>query len=371
MNAVANERKALFVLSAWLAGFWAFAFAISIKGLAFAEPGGFPAFYGAARLARANLPELYSIALQNVFHPDNHGTGYFFHLPYEALLLIPLSYLPQIPAYVVWSFFNLGCLFASAKILQRQFPNFSILIPFAFAPTMSMLANGQDSAIIVLILAVGLSQFAQGREISSGAVLALGLFKFPLIVPLVAVLCFRHRKVLAGFIAGSITILLACWAMIGTSGIREYISMTRVTDAKENPLILCCLRGLVGAISGGNHPAVCIGLALALVVFAALLKVARVPFFCIGILVTMLVSWHCHLYDALVLIVPMAWMLESKVKWARWSVIFLLIATPALLFMPFQVYLLAAVVLLGLGLLLTPKMRQEMLDVAVAVEAAG
>jgi hypothetical protein len=357
----ARERKAFFVLCAALTGFWAFIFAISIKGLAFAEPGGFPAFYGAARLARANLPELYNIALQNVFHPDNHGTGYFFHLPYEALLLIPLSYLAQVPAFLVWSALNLGCLYWSARILKRHFPHFGVLVPFAFAPTMCMLANGQDTAIITLIVAIGLDQFARGRDISSGAVLALGLFKFPLIVPLVAVLCFRHRRLLAGFAGASIPILFACWAMVGTQGIREYISMTRVTDAKENPLILCCLRGLVGAISGGSYPAVCIGLSVSLLVVAALVRVSRVSFYCIGILVTMLVCWHCHLYDAVFLIVPMAWLLESEVKWARWSVILLLIATPALLFLPFEVYLLAAAVLLGLGLLFTPKVRRQVL----------
>jgi chromate transport protein ChrA len=186
----------------------------------------------------------------------------------------------------------------------------------------------------------------------------------------VAVLCYRHRKVLAGFIAGSIPILVSCWAMIGVSGIREYISMTRVTDAREAPSILCCLRGLVDVMSGGNHPGVCIGLSLALVVFTASLKVSRVPLFCIGVLVTMLVSWHCHLYDAVLLLVPMAWMLESEVRWARWSVILLLVVTPVLLFMPFEAYLLAAVVLVGLGLLLMPKMKQQMLQAEVGNQAA-
>jgi hypothetical protein len=371
-NALDRERQTFVLFAAVLAAIWGCIFLFSIKGLAFAEPGGFPAFYGAARLARANLPGLYSIELQNVFHPGNRGTGYFFHLPYEAALLIPLSYLPQVWAFVVWSVFNLCCLGAGAKILQRQFPDFGLLVPFAFAPTLCMLANGQDTAIVVLILAVGFDQFARGRELSSGAVLALGLFKFPLVVPLVAVLCYRHRRVLAGFIAASIPILAVCWAMVGVSGIQQYVAMTRGTDAKENPLILCTLRGLIGVISGGNHPVLCIGLSLALVVFAASLKISRISLFCVAVLVTLLVGWHCHLYDALVLIVPMAWMLDSKVKLVRWSSELLLAATPILLFMPLAVWVLGGVVLAQLGLLLAPGIRQLLLpNAAIAGEAEG
>lgn len=338
-----REKQLISLLVAILAIACACIFIVSIKALAYAEPGGFPAFYGAAKLARNNLSQLYNLQFQNIYHPDNRGTGYFFHLPYEAALLIPLSYIPQVQAFVVWSLFNLGCLWGSAKILQRHFPVFGILVPLAFAPTLSLLANGQDTAIVVLITAIAFDQFARGRELSAGAVLALGLFKYPFVVPLIAILCFRHRKVLLGFIAGSIPLLAISAAMVGTQGIRQYVAMTRVTDAKENPFILCNLRGLVGVASGGNHPAWCIGLSVALVAYAASLKVPRAAMFSIAVIVTQLVSWHGHLYDAVLLLIPMAWMLESEWKWVRWSVVFLLVATPLLIVFPFQVYLLAVV----------------------------
>lgn len=356
-----REKRVISLLVAILAIACACIFAVSIKALAYAEPGGFPAFYGAAKLARNNLSQLYNLQFQNIYHPDNRGTGYFFHLPYEVALLIPLSYMPQVQAFVAWSLFNLGCLWGSAKILQRQFPDFGIFVPLAFAPTLWLLVNGQDTAIVVLATAIAFDQFVRGRELSAGAMLALGMFKYPFVVPLVAILCFRHRRVLLGFITGSIPLLAISAAMVGMQGIRQYVAMTRVTDARESPFILCNLRGLVGVISSGNHPAWCIGLSVALVAYAASLKVPRVAMFCMAVIVTQLVSWHGHLYDAVLLLIPMAWMLESERGWVRWSAVFLLVATPFLIVFPFQVYLLTAVMGAQL-MLLVPHTRRNILS---------
>ncbi|HUD15257.1 MAG TPA: glycosyltransferase family 87 protein [Terracidiphilus sp.] len=366
------ERQAFFLLVMLLAVGFGSLFVLSFQGLAFAEPGGFPAFYGAAKLARYDISQLYNLQLQNRFHPDNRGVGYFFHPPFEAVLLVPLSFLPQVEAYAVWSLFNLGCLLAGARVLQRHFPSFSILIPIAFAPTLSLLANGQDTAILVLIAAIAFDQFAWGRDLSAGAILALGLIKFPFIVPLVVILCFRHWRVLLGFIAASIPILGLSAAMIGAQGVRQYIAMTRITDGKENPAILSNLRGLAGILFGGNHPGWVIAISTALVAYVAWLDLPRIQKFCLGVIVTQLVSWHGHLYDAVLLLVPMAWMLESEWKRARWFASLLLVATPVLVVIPTHDYLLAAFECVLLVVLLEPRTRKDLLsEPALSPQPAG
>src|ERR1700760_1534705 len=93
-----------------LACIYAILFVFAFRHFAYGEPGGFPVFYTAGKLARFDLRGLFSQQLQNTFHPLNDGVGYFFHLPYEAILLVPLSYLPQTLAFGVWTLLNLGCL---------------------------------------------------------------------------------------------------------------------------------------------------------------------------------------------------------------------------------------------------------------------
>ena len=93
-------------------------------------------FYTAGKLARYDLRGLYSQQLQNVFHPLNDGVGYFFHLPYETILLVPLSYLPQTPAFALWTLLNLACLLGVAMILAAPLPRIRVAhAAFAFGPT--------------------------------------------------------------------------------------------------------------------------------------------------------------------------------------------------------------------------------------------
>ena len=103
-------------------------------------------FYTTGKLARYDVRGIYDQHLQDIFHPGNLGTGYFFHLPYELLLLVPLSYLPQTVAYALWTLLNLVCLLGVALILRRHFPTFALLTPFAFGAMLSLLLNGQDLA---------------------------------------------------------------------------------------------------------------------------------------------------------------------------------------------------------------------------------
>ena len=319
---------------------YAILFGFVFRHFAYGEPGGFPVFYTAGKLARFDLRGLYNQHLQDVFHPANDGVGYFFHLPYETILLVPLSYLPQTLAFALWSLLNLACLFGVAVILRRHFSNFSWLTPFAFGPTISLLLNGQDLGILALLMALAFDRFAREKDLQAGAILALGLFKFPLIVPLVAILAFRYWRVLAGFVAVALPLLLASALVVGRQGIHDYVALTHGTDAKEAPGILINLRGAVGVLFG-THQAVVIALSIALIALAAFVRARRIPVFCVALIVTQLASWHAHLYDALILLIPMAWMYESQSPWIRHAPTALILMTAAMLLAPSYGFLLA------------------------------
>ena len=326
-------------LVALLTFLYAAIFAYVFRDFAYAEPGGFPEFYTTGKLACFDLRGLYNQHLQDVFHPGNQGTGYFIHLPYEAFLLVPLSYLPQTFAYAVWTLINLACLLAAAFILRRHFSKFELLLPFAFAPMLSLLLNGQDIGILTLLVAMAFDRFALRKDFQAGAVMALGLFKFPLVVPLMAILTFRHRKVLFGFLSASIPLLAVSAVAIGRQGIREYLAITHVSDAKEDPAILVNVRGVIGEFFG-YQTALVIALSVAIFLLAAWIKSDRISTFCIAVMATQLVSWHSHLYDALLLLIPMAWMSEKDSKWIRQIPTVLLLGTAALLMSHSRIYLL-------------------------------
>jgi hypothetical protein len=337
---------------------YAILFGIAFRRVAYGEPGGFPVFYTAGKLARYDLSGLYSQHLQNVFHPLNDGVGYFFHLPYETILLVPLSYLPQTLAFALWTLLNLVCLLGVAMILRRRFPDFAWLTPFAFGPTLSLVLNGQDLGILALVIALAFDHFAEEKELQAGAILALGLFKFPLIVPLVAVLAYRYWRVLVGFIIVSVPLLLGSALVVGKLGIQDYLALTRGTDAKEAAGILVNLRGMIGVLFG-PHIALVIVLSVALVVLSAPIKAARIPMFCLALVVTQLVSWHAHLYDALILLIPMAWMAESESRWRRYTPAALILMTAPMLLAPSYGYLLAVFLCAWLLILGAGSMRNR------------
>jgi hypothetical protein len=339
---------------------YAILFGSVFRRSAFGEPGGFPVFYTAGELARFDLHGLYSQQLQNVFHPLNDGVGYFFHLPYETILLVPLSYLPQTLAFALWMLLNLACLLGVAMVLRRHFAEFAWLTPFAFGPTLSLLLNGQDLGILALLVAFAFDRFVEEKDLQAGAILALGLFKFPLIVPLVAILAFRYWRVLIGFIVVSVPLLLGSALVVGKKGMQDYLALTHGTDAKEALGILINLRGMIGALFG-PHTVLVIVLSVALIGLSACIKAARIPMFCIALVVTELVSWHAHLYDALILLIPMAWMSRSKSQWIRYTPAALILMTAPLLLDPSYGYLLAIFLSIVLAGLLIPRTSRMML----------
>jgi hypothetical protein len=337
-------------------------FAFGLRGFAYAEPGGFPVYYTAGRLARFDLSQLYNQHLQNVFHPGSVGTGgYFYHPAYEIGIFVLLSYLPQVVAFAIWSTCSLLCLLGVAAVMRRHFPGFHLLIPLAFAPTLTLLVNGQDTALLALLTALAFDRFAHGRDVSAGVLLALGLFKFPLVLPLVVIVGSRHWRVLAGFLSGAFPLIVISMALTGKQGVMQYVDLARSTDGMENPLIESNLRGLCGVLTGSFHPAWMAALSVAMVLFAALLKAGRPQLFCVGVLVTLLVSWHGHVYDSVLLLIPMAWMIRHQVRWLRWFTFAFLFAAPIFVFKPLLGYALALPVCALLFFLWAPPASRRML----------
>jgi hypothetical protein len=314
------------------------------------EPGGFSVLYNIGHQVRVNgLSGLYDQRIQEIFHPGGRGGGYFYHLPYEIGILLPLSLLSQRAAFLLWTAFNLACIVVGNNMLWRRNPLAGTLAALAFAPTLAMCVNGQDSGLVFLLITSSMLQFSSRHEHKAAMLLALALFKFQYVIPLALVLCWRHRAFAKTFCVACATVILLSWALVGNSGVRDYINL--VTSNSDMGLMMPNLRGLVEGSSGGAHPFAVVVLSALLIAWAAKSSSDdRSQGIAAATLVAYLTSYHGHFYDALLLLIPIAiYLRNAKTNLDLWPAALILLS-PILLLNPLHIYLLAVPLL---ALLLT------------------
>ncbi|MBZ5650912.1 MAG: DUF2029 domain-containing protein [Acidobacteriia bacterium] len=258
----------------------------------------------------------------------------YIHLPYEALLYAPLAHFSYLTAYAIWLTVNLALLssipFLLRKTLNRlgQAPLYLWLLAcFAFFPIFSALIQGQDSILLLFLYCATWRSLERGSELASGAWLALGLYKYQLVVPLV--LAFRRRKkLIAGFLSvaailGFVSLAITGWHSL--LGYPRYLWRTE-HDLKYGfntlPGLIANLRGLVSGVVPKAHTEIEIGLTAvfsAIVLLMMMYAAGKVsaagsgrlqPLFALTLVGTVLVSYHLYVHDLSVLFLAMILVLE-------------------------------------------------------------
>jgi hypothetical protein len=176
----------------------------------------------------------------------------FNHAPYELLLFLPLAHLPYQSAHIVWSVLNVLLLVVVYKILapfldgsHRIF--FGALL-LAFYPTMIAIKMGQDSIISLLLLSGVYANLKRHREFLAGVILALGLYKPHLVLPLAGILTFSgYWRVMQGFMGIGAVLSIISIAMVGWQGVVGLFSIVAAMDRPTSivyPESMTNLRGL-------------------------------------------------------------------------------------------------------------------------------
>jgi len=316
---------------------------VSGAPLSLSGKGDFPAFYRAAVIvASGERQNLYDPATQNrfelqIFHDPQKVPQYFYHPPFEVLLLLPLAFLPYQIAFWCWLAANVVLLLFSARVLSPQFRELrrSTGVPIsafclAFFPVAEALLQGQDSILLLFVLALAYRQFCRKQDASCGVLLGLGLFKFQHIIPLVAILAFRWRpRLVAAFAATAIALFGASWALVGTPGLISYWHILW-HHVPEEVWRMPNIRGLVESLGGSR--AIVLILSAGLVLWFGLRRFRRDTVeFAAAIVAAELVSYHLHMYDLTVLLLPIILALEYAMverKWVGISVVAILFLTP-------------------------------------------
>jgi len=295
----------------------------------------FTVFYTGAKIVREGLSRrMYDAAVQNQVQKEfagsinsRRGPLPYIHPPFEALLFLPLTWLPYRYAFLVWDLLNVVALFGVSLILRhhlkalRAVPPWEfVLCSLAFFPVFATFLQGQDSILLLLLFALGFNALKIDADFRAGCWFALGTFKFQLVVPLVLLLfLWRRKRVAMGFVLVSGILALVSALMVGWHEMVSYPAyVLRIAAAASlggvPPALMPNLRGLVEGWSHNFASVLGMGpvtLGLSILFFftawrlAARRQTDRNLQFSLAIIVTVLVSWHTNAHDLSLLILPL------------------------------------------------------------------
>jgi len=222
----------------------------------------FSTFFVAGKLLNAGMGHrLYDLAAQAQMQLNARFRLVplpYNHTPMEAALFCPLALLPYRAGYCVWNLINVALLAGMAWRLRPWLTSLgNVSAPLVFAlslaywPNMMVLFKGQDSIVMAMVMTEAYVQSKQGRDGRAGMILALGLIKFHLVLPLIV--CFamnRQWKLVKGFAVAGCGVAAVSLAITGVGGVRQYFNL--LTSLNRMPLAIFTrpeqmpsLRGLI------------------------------------------------------------------------------------------------------------------------------
>jgi hypothetical protein len=295
----------------------------------------FSEYYTAGQIIRQGLGrQLYDLKVQLNFQLRVAQPHVFYnHPPFEALLFVPLSLLSYRAAYIFWVLLSVALVSCAAVMIKSNTNVISALSRYAriqadfglmlllfmtFAPVTTCLLLGQDSPLLLLIYTSTFILLRRGNQFSAGCMLASGLFKFHLIMPLVVILALRRKwGFIKGFsIIGALLVLISI-AISGRGVLAAYPRFLLLNPIYQQvggfaPEFMPNIRGLVHLLMRGKatllSATVVAGGSLAVVWFTAKnWDDERFGFsFSAAILATLLCSYHLYNYDLTLLLLPVS-----------------------------------------------------------------
>ena len=298
-----------------------------LRGYVLAGYPDFTIFYTAGKMVREGMAsQLYNDALQYdvqlEFASGVHirkGNLPYNHPPFEALLYVPFTYLSYAVAYILWGLVNAALALCVPLMLRPHLYHLPQLPPYlalSFFPVFISLLQGQDAILLMLLFVLAFLAYKRTADFTAGCWLALALFKFHLVLPLVLILLFNRRwKLFYGFAAVGTGLVLLSVAIVGWRSALyypRYIWFLEKTMGRGAivPSTMPNFRGLLDTVLGWTRfPTLTNILTTIVSVFLIALAVRcwrqsdpshpdrENLAFSLSLLVTVLVSYHAFAYD--------------------------------------------------------------------------
>lgn len=328
----------------------------------------FVSLYTAGEILKRGTPShLYDLKLQYEIQKEispaleiRKSALPFVRPAFEAWIFLPLSYLSYPTAFIVWNLVSCACLIRAVLILRSEIPELQVIsrtlllaLSLSYFPVFLTFLQGQDTLLLLLIYTLSYRALRHNHPWTGGMTLGLGIFKFPLLIPfLIPFAVRRNLPVLLGFTLTSIVLAAISVATVGLSTAAYYphylLNIDKIAAGVNRPEDMPNIRGLLSTLPGMPSQANLMLLVIfSIVVLAFVLR--RSPaensnsdlsfpmVFALDIVATLLVSYHCHVFDLCLLILPIALtagVLFSNHSATRYARKYLMWVVAVLLFSP-------------------------------------
>src|SRR5436190_14624876 len=225
--------------------------------------------------------QLYDYVAQTFFQNALVSNGElalpFIRPAYQALLFVPFSLFSYRTAYLGFLLLNVLLLALAFLLLQprmrglsRVWPGLPPALFLGFYPVALALMQGQDSILLLALLAAALVSLERNRDLTAGALAGVGLFKFQIVVPIVLLfLLWRRWRFVKGFMFSAILVGLLSFITCGWAEMVVFVhsllsvgaGLPAVPGEINFPLrinIMANLRGLIYGLASLRAPQRCL-----------------------------------------------------------------------------------------------------------------
>ncbi len=256
--------------------------------------------------------------------------------PFYLAVLAPLSLFSLKTSFWLWIVGHSLLLIACWLWASRRFGPDALILGALYLPTALGIASGQD-CVLMLAIGIGFYHLAdQQRDFPAGAVLALGLLKFHLLLLLpLAMILNKRWRMLAGYAVTGGLLALSSIALIGFGGVKQYVNLLQAKDLNAllpSPELMINLNGLMANLR--VESAFVLALLVVLVIGVVIIGVRGAPLWrwlSIAVVSSLLITHHVYGYDAGIVLLPV-WLAMFLSKSLVSRIAALLLAAPLVFF---------------------------------------
>jgi hypothetical protein len=252
---------------------------------------------------------------------------------FYGFLISPLARLSYHTAFWVWMGIQMSLLFACWIWAVVRFGPDALIWGALSVPCCLGIAHGQDC---VLMLAIAIGGYALAKKKfywAAGAVLALALMKFHLILFLApAMLLSRRWKMFGGFAGMAAALVGWCYLLGGAQGLETYAALLRNKDLEKlNPApdLMISIQGLLANLHA-DFEVLRVVLGLLALIVAGLVLTERQPLWrwmSLAITASLFAAPHVYGYDAAIMVLPI-WLVQAYSRKTATRTVFAAFATP-------------------------------------------
>jgi hypothetical protein len=299
----------------------------------------FTVYYTAFTMVREGVSfGLYDQTMESKYQQEIMGGEYFdggwlpFPIPpFFALIFSPISLIPRVPAYYLWTLMLIGLLIWLLVLLDRLFKNWSkrekqvmILIIMAFWPLAHTFLLGQLSIFILICMVQIYMLMKESKQVKAGIWMALLILKpQTMMMPAVVTINKRYWRVAISAIVTTLAIVFISSLIMGFRPWMQYIELLKLMSNSFGefgifPNVEYTFRGTLYNILGSNRGEIINVISITALVLAMGLiyflwkkaSDANDPFFelvfAIAIALSVILSLHLFDHDSLMLVLPAA-----------------------------------------------------------------